>query len=364
MTSDQTISTLATVLSLALALGPRPAMAGESTWADTLDTPAVEAHVAAHGGNVVIVRAGKRSNDLREVARALRAELEEGGTTGRITLEEAEGRLADADDATLVSELAADADRVAIVRVADGRATISVYDAAGTAIGGFSAARGDTIEVPPETSHTGDSVLTVIEDAPELEGDALAEYERKRVVFDGTVHVTATGSNSAVLTRGFEPRTGAGAPLPKDEFYTYIGREDLAKRYRRRNAVRVGLLAGGGLTAATGLTLMLALPLAAVIQEGDASLECDTFECSDAADARQKQRVGRGLGIGGGLLVGGIAMLVVGGKIRPHTATAAEVQQMGEQYNEDLRKELGVRRIAIRGAANRHGGSVVLSGRF
>ncbi|MBV1861368.1 MAG: hypothetical protein KUG77_23315, partial [Nannocystaceae bacterium] len=140
MTPTQPLCSLAAaLLSLALALGPRTALAADTTWAQTLDTPAVAAHVSAQGGDVLIVTAGRGSNALREVAKAFRAELEDAGTAGIISLSEPSKKNAGLDDASLLSALASDADRVAIVRVDDNRVTVSVYDSHGTAIGGFSA---------------------------------------------------------------------------------------------------------------------------------------------------------------------------------------------------------------------------------
>lgn len=369
MTPSRASSSIAApVLCLALALGPRTAAAADTTWAQTLDTPAVAAHVAAHGGDVLILTAGRGSNSLREVAKALRAELEEAGTAGVVSLSESSKKTAGLDDASLLGALDTDAERVVIVRVDDDRVTVSVYDTGGTAIGGFSAARGDAIEAPPQTSHTGDSPLAILEgEVPESEDSALAEYDRKRVVFDGALQVTATGTNSAVVSRRFEPRTGAGAPLPGDEYYSYVGRDDLAKEYRRRKAARQGLITVGSLAAVTGLVVMMALPIAAISEDdGCISIEdpLESDACTASADRRQKKKVRRGLGLGGGLLAGGIVMGVIGGKLRPHTSTATDVQEMGESYNKDLRKRLGVREVAVRGSADRRGGGVVLSGRF
>lgn len=369
MTPTRALSSVATpLLSLALALGPRTAIAADTTWAQTLDTPAVAAHVAAHGGDVLVVTAGQSSNALREVSRAFQAELEEAGTAGTVSLSESSKKNSGLDDASLLAALDTDVERVVIVRVDDDRVTVSIYDNGGTAVGGFSAARGDTIEAPPETSHTGDSPLAILEGGlPESEDSSLAEYDRKRVVFDGALQVTATGTNSAIVSRSFEPRTGAGAPLPDHEFYDYVGRDDLSQEYRRRKAARLGLVTTGSLAAVTGLVVMLALPLAALTGGDDCYALEDPAE-SDACEAnserQQKKKVRRGLGIGGGLLAGGIVMGVIGGKIRPHTSSAAEVQEMGETYNKGLRKRLGVREVAVRASADRRSGGVVLSGRF
>lgn len=367
-----------TLLSLSLALAPARAIAADATWAQTFDTSAVVAHVSPQGGDVVVITAGKRSNGLRDAARALQAELEESGTAGAVTLVSTNKAQARLDDAALLDALSGDADRAVVVRFDGTRATVSVYDAAGLAIGGFSAGRGDAIEPPAETTHEGDSTLAILEDAPEIADEALIEYERKKVVFDGSLRVTAIGSNSARVSRDFAPQTGAGAPLPEDEFYSYIGRDDLAKEYRRRKAARSGLIAGGGVAMLTGVVVMLAVPLAAVAKTDDSGLDCfgiddpvmaeaceaDADAAEARAESRQQSQVRRGLGIGGGLLAGGIVLSVVGGRIRPHAKSAAELQELGDAYNADLRKRLGLREVVLRGSANRNGGGLVLSGRF
>jgi hypothetical protein len=367
MTPQRLSSLAAVALSLSLTLGPRVALAAESTWAQTLDTPAVSAHVAAHGGDVLIVSTGPASNARKEVVRALQAELEEAGSVGTVTRMDASKKDTALDDLSLLGTLDTAAARVAVVRVAKGRATVSVYDTEGTAIGGFSVSRGETIEPPAETSHTGDSVLAVLDDAPELDDDAMAEYDRKRVVFDASLHVTATSNTSAVVTRGFDPRTGAGAPLRGDEYYQYVGREDLAKEYRRRKAARTGLIVTGTLASATGLIVMLALPLSGIAGGEECYKREDPMAidaCEASNDARQKKKVRQGLGIGGGLLGGGLVMAIIGGRINPHTSTAAEIQEMGDDYNRQLRNKLGVSNLAVNGSAHRRGGGVVLSGRF
>ncbi len=364
---------IASALAICLLAGvPRIASAADSTWAQTLDAPAVAAHVWAQGGHVVVLTAGSRSNALRQVASALRDEIDESRTAASVEIAEATQAQAGLDDARLLAALDVDAQRVAIVRVSGDedaqRVTVSVYTPEGTAIGGFSAARGDTIEPPPQRSHAGGSDLAVITSGTIEQGDeALAQYERKRVIFDGALEVTANGSSGATISRGFEPKTGAGAPLPADEYYTYIGREDLAQEYRRRRGARIGLVTTGSLAALTGLTLMMALPIAAIAKGDDCSSIDDPMTadaCTAAADARQKSQVRRGLGIGGGLLGGGIVMAAIGGRINPHTSTAAEIEEMGSEYNRELRNRLGVSGMAVRGSAHRRGGGVVLSGRF
>lgn len=353
------------------------------TWAQTFDDPAVSAHVAAQGKEVVIISAGSPSKRLTEVANALRAELESSGTAGIVTLERASKRTAELSDTTLIERQGdASAERFVIVRVDagdDARATISVYSSDADALGGFSAARGDTIEPPVETSHRGDTSLAVLDDDTigETDDEALIEYMRKRVVFDGALQLTATGQGSAIMSRKFAPTTGAGAPLVDDEFYSYIGKEDLAAKFRRRRAAKVGLTSGGGVMAATGFVLMLALPLAAIVQEENTDCDADydatqaemtaADMCASNAEAIKKRKVRQGLGIGGALLGGGIVLTIVGGKMKAHSATAAQLQAMGEDYNRDLRKKLGVREtigVRVSPSASRDGGGVVLSGWF
>lgn len=354
-----------------------PAPAHASDWATAFPHAAVAAHADAEAQSVAVLAADPGS---RKAATALRAAMNEGGEASRVADGKSLGSLQGLDDPEIVGKAKAlGVDRVLIVRVfEDGgkEAVVSVYDAAGEAIGGFSAGPDAPVEAPDpgEYGHddaVAESIASVGEDA-----DAnVDEFERRMVVFDQSLLVVSDGS-SATVSRQFHPRTGSGQPLDGAEFYRYVGQDDLAQKFRRRRATRIGLGVGAAVTSVAGLSLMLGYGLGKGLSV--ASRTCDQeygtpeHDMCEAANKEEGRRVLKvGLGGGGALLVGGVVLSIVAARINPHPVSGSEAVGMAQGFNDRLREELGLpkrrrqaRKASATFAAGPTGAGVRVQGRF
>lgn len=353
-----------------------PATAWAADWAASFPRPAVTEHADARGEEVAVLAVGRGA---KEAAAALRAALQ--GEDGARTVRDGKsvGSLEGLDDPAILGRARAlGADRYLLVRVFEGEdaeAVVSIYDADGETIGGFSARPGEPIEPPHERLAGHDADLAESIATVEAEGERTSdEFERRQVVFDESLLIVANGS-SATVSRRFHPRTGGGQPLAGHEFYRYVGQNDLAAKYQRRRGVRIGVGVGAAVTSVAGLGLMfgygLGKGLSAASRTCDGEIgtpEYDMCEADKSADSKRALKIG--LGAGTGLLVGGIVMSIVAAKINPHPVSSAEAVALAQGFNDRLRRELGLpkRRRAsettAKVSAGPQGAGLVLQGRF
>lgn len=366
----------AAAVALTLFVGA-PATAWAADWATSFPPSAVAEHADARGEEVAVLAVGARA---KAAAAALGDAMRRADEVAAVRDAKSLGALEGLDDPTILGRARVlGADRYVLVRVFEGddpEAVVSIYDAAGEAIGGFSARPGQPVDGPlaragGRDTDVSEAIATVAEDSEQT----LDEFERRQVVFDQSLLIVSDGS-SATVSRRFHPRTGAGQALAGAEFYRYVGEDDLAKKYQRRRATRIGLGVGAGATMVAGLGVMLGYglgkSLSATSRMCDAeigSLEYEACEADKSADRKRALKIG--MGAGSGLLVGGLVLAVVAVRIDPHPVSGADAVGLAQTFNDRLRDELGLpkrRRASAQTTANvsagPEGAGLVLSGRF
>ena len=126
-------------------------------------------------------------------------------------------------------------------------------------------------------------------------------------------------------------------PLEGSAFYERVGRSDLALAYQRKQGLKVGLTATGGIFFGLGV-LVEVVALAAASSGGCSS--STYFGCIGSrieADAAGKVAL-----IGLGLIAGGTGLLVGGFVINPNPVSDAEARRLVDEYNQRLKERLGV----------------------
>ena len=366
----------ATAVALTLSVAG-PATAWAADWASSFPPSAVAEHADARGEEVAVLAVGSRA---ATAAAALGDAMRRADEVAAVRDAKSLGALDGLDDPAILGRARAlGADRYVLVRVFEGddpEAVVSIYDAAGEAIGGFSARPGEPIDAPlsrlgGRDADVAESIATVEEDGERT----FEEFERRQVVFDESLLIVSDGS-SATISRRFHPRTGAGQALAGAEFYRYVGEDDLAKTYQRRRGTRIGLGVGAGATMIAGLGVMLGYglgkSLSATSRMCDAeigSADYDACEADKSADRKRALKIG--MGVGSGLLVGGLVLAVVAARIDPHPVSGAEAVGLAQTFNDRLRKELGLAKrrrssaqTTAKVSAGPEGAGLVLSGRF
>ncbi len=353
---------------------PRAAHAGP--WTSTFEPPAIATHVDAAGRDVVVVSVGGGSSPAHAAARDLRTRLADEAT--RVRDGASLGALKDLDDDEIVARARPlSADRVVIVRAFDDGDTpevvVTVYAADGRTVGGFSAHAGDVVDPPATGRAAKDDVASAIVSFEEVDEEAAATFERRRVVFDMDLLVASDG-NVATVSRRFHPMTGEGRPLDGAEFYRYVGRDDLARKYRSRRIARTAVGVGAAATAVTGLGLMFGYGIGKSVSITNETCDGDllsdaAMQCEDDKSARRRQALAVGLGAGSGLLVGGLVLSVVAARLSPHPVAGTEALGLARTFNDNLRKELGLPKrepgkVTATPSASSESVGLIVSGRF
>lgn len=160
--------------------------------------------------------------------------------------------------------------------------------------------------------------LTLMGEKSRGNKDAIDQYEKRAIGFDDWVGVNT--QNGAVVASWTMPFKGKyKEPLAGADFYDYVGRKDLAETYRTRSVIRWSLYGAGLLGTLGGSWLVIQ----SITDSGDLSPTLGYVA----------------MGVGGASLLA--AMFV-----NPHAVTAPEARQLADNFNSDLRHELGIEESA------------------
>jgi hypothetical protein len=153
------------------------------------------------------------------------------------------------------------------------------------------------------------------------------EFEQRQIRFE-TVHAFdpyhGTWSSILSIREGFP-----GTILDGAAFYEKVGRPDLAERYESILQWKSGLTWGG-----------VAAIVAGVLTASLTPMDMDLEGGIDSPDRTWVL-------VGAGLTVGGITAMVVGALLNPHPVTYREAHRMADDYNDSLRRELGLTVIPL-----------------
>jgi hypothetical protein len=378
-------------LALALLLvSVSTAAADPAAWKTSFTGPAVASqHAVAMDG--LVVTGGGAADPARD--EAVTAVLDAYRSSGRVSLVIDAAPLGDLTglaDADIVKRAGALAvSHVAVVRLfastaGQPTAMVSVYDRTGTPVTSFVATAGAALPVrataaPPAeptvapastgiSRDTFDSVASAQKASQRDAAAAKAEFNDNFVWVDGFTVVNGYGmpiASGAIAYQGIERR-----PLNGASFYTAVGRDDLASRYRSRRNTKIGFIVGG-----------TAVAIGAILYAAS-GLDCEypDFPSTPAEDAAYERceddgmsRLQWGLGIS---LVGSLASTIAL-FVPSHPVPVSTRRQLAIEHNEGLRTRLGldseytprllrspIRDVNVTPYAAAGGGGLVLQGRF
>ncbi len=174
------------------------------------------------------------------------------------------------------------------------------------------------------------------------EAERLEQYKERAVLFEDWVGISA--STGAVVSTWTVPKKGVyGEPLNGGKFYDYIGHKDLGDKFRKREAVSLGLrfgglaLAGGGLALAlTNMSTDCEFVGTAIYPKADSAAEARSMCKAENASKAPKSTAGY-------VLAGvGAVGLGVGFYIPVHPVQDFERKKMAAEFNKQLAVELGL----------------------
>lgn len=137
--------------------------------------------------------------------------------------------------------------------------------------------------------------------------------------------------------RATDDMTMGGLTLDRAQFYTVVGRPDLAKEAQSRNTSRIIWIAAGSVVAMAGLVSGVIL-----MSSNDNSYSCTglgtPFEQCNPVPSNSGTWTGLGLTIGG--VAVGVVMIAVGIATTGPVSTSAEDEEMAKKYNRTLLDKL------------------------
>lgn len=216
-------------------------------------------------------------------------------------------------------------------------------------------------------------VPAVVEDRAERAAREVAElrFKRQALRFGASYAVSVTDSTLTVSRRWLVFQGDVDQVLEPEDFYTTLGRSDLAEAYHRRRTIMVGSLVVSGLAfAAATVAFIAAIPRHEDCQLGPTFSMC----VQDNAALSEK---GFPPSMAPALVLLGVAMvgIGVGGYYyaRPHPVEENDAKSLADAYNQRLRRQLGLP-VAMRRPvfhdvklvpyAGGHDGGLVLGARF
>lgn len=188
-------------------------------------------------------------------------------------------------------------------------------------------------------------------------------YRKSALSFGDELVVSGDGE-STTTTRNWVVYQGElHRRLEAEQFYSVIGRPELGALYRERVRRGIaGIATGGGLVLAGGVYALTTLMLMDHCSTSDPNFG----DCVDAEDGRVARTIGIGVGVSlVGVVVGAVGIHYLR---TAHPISEAEAQQLGEGYNDDLRRRHGLptaqRELRLAPYASASGAGVALGGEF
>lgn len=361
-----------------------PAAAPEPAWPATFEPGAVGTYVGASRPNVMVIAATSAASSA---AAALRAAISASKTAGIVMDAQAIGAVEGLDDRAIVERAKGQpVGKIAVVRVfesgpgeppsvivtfyaPDGSVSNAITGAAGTPVppsgGGVSAAAGVSTQAAEAVSAVGEEAEATRATEKKATAEAQREYDRSFLWVQNWIGVSA--QTGAVVASWSQIKQGThGDDVRGAQLYRIVGREDLYKKYKRRQAIRLGVgipvtVGGYGLMFA-GLGVLLSN---LIRQPPDFGYD-DPLMMGPSSAPTAVSNVGAGvmMGVGGAMWIGGLIFI---GLFRPHPATKSQAMEMIQDHNEKLRQRLGLpdkeARLRLAPMVGLHNG-LVLQGRF
>lgn len=330
-----------TIILAAALLLPVAAHAETADWTRTFEPSATGSYLEGEARGVLVVAAGEPSADLTAAAQALEQGLRGSGKAKLVMGGAGLGDVSALGDADIVRKAQPmPVDLIAIVRVFPGpvgkpaTAVVTFYDKTGNATVALSAEGGVGVQAR-QASQPGSgvfgkaaaSVAEVVSHSNSSKSAAEEEFEKRRIWFmDSALVNMNTGAVLSSWTTAY--RGKYREPLEGADFYEALQRPDLASSYRTRRAVKATLGVSGflGLISSPGLILYGALA-------GCVKKDSTTGECLERDGMMTT-----------GIVVGavGVAALIANGFIDLHPVELPAARELVDEYNEKLKKELGV----------------------
>jgi hypothetical protein len=301
-------------------------------WTESFPASASSSQIESVVKSVVVVGAGEPADEVQAAAAALGAGLRGSNRFKLVMGGEGLGPMPTQNDEEIVMRAAAlPVDAILIVRVfpaGEGgppMAVVTVFDREKKMLGAFTTSRGTPVEA--RAAAAAGSVLptevlkTITEVRTEKDRvDPAKAYEEQHVWLP----------EAEPESRFKLAYLGQGKGLLQNvNFYRVIKREDLVTSYFKRQSARSALIG-------TGVTALVAGGIVFGTSFAFSSTGRELYSRSSSDTAKTLQYTGIGV------MGFGVALWVIGGVIDPHPVKYGGARQLAHDYNQELRKKLGL----------------------
>jgi hypothetical protein len=385
------VSTARTLALVALLALPGTALCASADWGVALPADAVASYFEGQNLRVLVVPAGA---DAKAAASALTAAVAKAPAVALAMPADGLGDVSALDDAAIVAKAnTMPIDLVAIGRVFAGKdgtssLVVTIYMRGGAAISAFSAATNAPLVAKkagaPATGGMAGGSASVVDGV--VGGNtigreaAIKAFEERAVWMQGYAAVDS-GTGRIVSTWSVPMQGKYGEALKGAKFYEYVGKPEYAATYKKRQLTRGVLFAAGAAVAAGGGAYWGAgLQETAESYKGQGSpcwglLDGDYEETPEYRTCAKKiTDANKTVTMVAGTLVGlGTVTLIVPFFIDAHPVKSNERSRLVDEYNDALKKELGLASFGAAPSAPQYaagawatpsGGGVTLSGEF
>jgi hypothetical protein len=176
-------------------------------------------------------------------------------------------------------------------------------------------------------------ILVALTSTAFAQTDPKQQYDEQSLGFEDTIVFNAY--NGMIMNRYSDPVVGRyRRPIKWNDFYTMVGRDDLASKWSTRRATKIGLGVGGGVALLASI---------AAIGAGVATNDAAFKSCINMGSTRCDVTTSSAGYVAGGVLMGVGFVTVLTAIILPRQpAQAWETRQMAEGYNQRLAQSLGL----------------------
>lgn len=313
-------------------------------WSSTFTPAATGTYLDRPQARVLVAAAGPVARQVRAAATALEKALRASGRAPLVLDDQALGPLEGASDPEIVNRARnLPVDLVAVVRVFPGSvghpdtAVVTFYDKEAKAVSALTAEAGSAL-APREGAAAGASVSSgTLKAVSEIGGassdeqktDAQNTYDEKYVWFQDAALVAQSGQVIRHVSIAYQGKFRKA--LAPEEFYRVVGQPALAEQYRDRSQHKSSLLIGGIIAGTAGTPLLLL----------GVGKSCRYYVQGFCQERNYLPAIA-----GGAILLAGAAVALWSASIDPNPVDMPTARRLADEYNQGLKKELGLSQAA------------------
>jgi len=310
------------------------------TWQDSFDPEALKTYFSKDT-KIIVTAAGEKSEELTDVAKTLEKSLKFTGKIALVMNDDALGDVSMLDDQAIIGKAKKyPVNTIAVIRLFMPNAVVTIYNKKGESVTAFSVEKGKKLE-PIKNDTTSDTTLdgagkkaakavdTILKESTEKKSVFGEKYDENYIWFQDFAAINQYGNVVSTWTTAYKGKYKK--VLGWDEFYSLIGRDDLAERFTKIRNTKIGLYLASIPVSLGGLLLYM---------KGSFQLNNTTHEFNEQTGVwyETERNDYSSYKYGGiALMTAGLTSFVIALILDPHTIKPEQARKMADEYNQKLK---------------------------